>query len=159
MKKLIAIAALSIVAAFGLTGCVSPSGSQTPAMTQEKLAKTAILLKGSVRSSLILVVDKNGTNAQAYVCASAEVLNVILGGTNYTPGLLESRLLKLPIKELKKSEVQLIVSTLLTAYELYYADYVNGKINGNMVAVTLLTAIRDGVSGACSISEGGSLGQ
>jgi hypothetical protein len=159
MKKLIISLALAAVVALGFTGCATTSGNSSgtnsPAITQAQLDKTAILLKGTVRASLVLLVQKNGTNAQAYVCAAADVLSVTLGSTNYTPGALETRLAKLPVKELKKAEVQLAISVLLTTYEIYYADYVAGKVNGNAVATTLLTAIRDGAAGACSFSEGG----
>ena len=158
MKKLIAMLALAAVVALGFTGCATTTGNQPPAITQAQLEKSAVLLKGSVRAGLLLVIQKNGTNAQAYVCAAGEVLNVVLGGTNYTPGLLEQRLAKLPVKELKKAEVQLAISTILTAYEIYYGDYVSGRIGGQQVAFTLLSAVRDGVTGACSFSEGGGTG-
>jgi len=155
MKKLITSLVLAAVVALGLTGCVTTTGNQPPAITQAQLDKSAVLLKGSVRAGLLIVIEKKGTNAQAYVCAAGEALNAILGGTNYTPGLLEQRLSKLPVKNLKKAEVQLAISTILTAYEIYYGDYVSGRIGGNQVAFTLLSAVRDGVTGACAFSEGG----
>lgn len=155
MKKLITLFALAAIVALGFTGCVTTTGNQQPAITQAQLEKTAILLKGTVRASLLLVIEKHGTNAQAYVCAAGDALSLAIGSTNYTPGSLETRLAKLPVKELKKAEAQLVISTLLTGYEIYYAEYVTGKLNGNAVAAALLTAIRDGVSGACAFSEGG----
>lgn len=157
MKKLIVALALAAVVAVGFTGCATTSGnSQPPAITQAQLDKTAVLLKGTVRAGLLIVIDKHGTNAQNYVCLAGEALNVVLNSsTNYTPGALEARLYKLPVNGLKKAEVQLAVSSILTAYEIYYADYVSGRIGGNQVAFTLLSAVRDGVAGACAFSEGG----
>lgn len=158
MKKLIAMLALAAVVALGFTGCATTSGN-SPAITPAQLEKSAILIKGTVRSSLLLVIDKNGTNAQNYVCLAGEALNVVLSSsTNYTPGALEARLAKLPVNGLKKAEAQLAISSILTVYEIYYADYVAGRIGGNQVAFTLLSAIRDGVTGACAFSEGGGSG-
>jgi len=155
MKKLIAMLALAAVMALGLTGCATTPGNSQPQITPEKLAKTAVLVKGTVRASLLLVIDKYGTNAQTYICLAGDAMSVALSSSDYTPGSLEKRLTKLPVKELQKTEAQLIVSTILTAYEIYYSDYVTGKINGNQVAATLLTALRDGAVGACSLAEGG----
>lgn len=155
MKKLTTLLALAAVVALGFTGCATTPGNQPPALTQAKLEKSAILLKSTVRSALLLVIEKNGTNAQNYVCLVGEVFNLTIGGTNYSPGALEKRLAALPNQGLKKTEVQLVISTLLTAYEIYYADYVTGRLGGNRVAFTLLSAVRDGVTGACAFSEGG----
>lgn len=155
MKKLIVSIALAAVVALGFTGCATTSGSPgtKPALTQEQLDKSAALLKGTVRSGLLLVIDKNGTNAQTYVCLAGDALNVVLGGTNYTPGNLESRLYALPASGLKKAEVQLAISAILTAYEIYYADYVAGKLEAQPVAFALLSAVRDGCVGACAMSN------
>jgi hypothetical protein len=154
MKHCFIALALAVIVAVGVTGCATTTGNP-PQITQAQLDKSAVLLKGSVRAGLLLVIQKNGTNAQAYVCAAGEVLNVVLGGTNYAPGALEKRLYALPSKDLKKAEVQLALSTILTAYEIYYSDYVAGRIGGQQVAFTLLSAVRDGAVGACSMSEGG----
>lgn len=152
MKKLITLFALAAIVTLGFTGCVTTTGNQQPAITQAQLDKTAILLKGTVRAGLLLVIEKNGTNAQNYVCLAGQTLNLLISSTNYTPGAIETALSKLPVKDLKKVEVQLAVSTILTAYEIYYADYVSGKLNGNLVAASLLGAVRDGVVGACTFS-------
>jgi len=154
MKKLITSFALAAVVVFGFTGCTTTTGNQSPALTQEQLDKASILLKGSVRSGLLLVIDKNGDDAKDYVCLAGESLSTLLRGTNYTPGYLEKRLYALPTKELKKTEVQLAVSAILTAYEIYYGDYVAGRIDGNKTAYVLLSALRDGALGACAFSEG-----
>lgn len=152
MKKLITSFALAVLVAIGFTGCATTTGNQPTPITQAQLDKTAVLLKGSVRAGLLLVIDKNGTNAQNYVCLAGETLNLLVSSTNYAPGAIETALARLPSKDLKKVEVQLAISTILTAYEIYYADYVSGKLNGNQVAATLLGAVRDGVMGACTFS-------
>lgn len=158
MNKLIAMLALAAVVALGFTGCATTPGNP-PAITPAQLEKSAVLIKGTVRASLILVIDKNGTNAQNYVCLVGEALNLVLSSsTNYTPGALEARLSKLPVSGLKKAEAQLAISSILTVYEIYYADYVSGRIGGNQVAFTLLSAVRDGAVGACTFSEGGGSG-
>lgn len=156
MKKFIVSLAMAAVVALGVIGCATtPGNPQPPEITQDKLDKSAILLKGSVRSGLLLVIEKNGTNAQNYVCIAGQAINLLISSTNYTPGAIEKALSKLPSTDLKKTEVQLAISTILTAYEIYYADYVSGRVNGNQVAATLLGAVRDGVIGACEFSGGG----
>lgn len=155
MKKYIIALTLAAVVAVGLSGCATTGNQPSPDITPERLEKTTILLKGSVRAGLLLVIEKNAT-AKDYVCLAGETLNLVLStSTDYTPGTLEARLYKLPVKDLKKAEVQLAVSTILTAYEIYYADYVAGRVNGNQVAKALLTALRDGAQGACAFAEGG----
>ena len=154
-----------IAAGVLLAGCVTnPSGSVnyttnvvngvtnvvavTNVVSDAQIDKTCILMKSTVRSALILVIDKNGTNATPYIESAVSVLNEFVGTTNNTPDALLQQLSKLSPKALGKPEVKLAISTVVTAYEIYYGDYVRGKVNGNVVATKLLTAIRDGCSDA-----------
>jgi hypothetical protein len=138
------------------TGCVTTPNGGTPgatnAVTADKIEKSAVLLKGTVRAALILVIDKNGTNATRYIALSRDALSVFIGGPDFSPTALQASLEKLPAKALQKVEVRLAISTVITAYEVYYGDYVRGQVNGNAVAVKLLTAIRDGCSDALAMS-------
>lgn len=159
MKKLIASLLLaaaviaSIVGTTGLTGCAT-TGSGTnsvPTLTPQQLTNTAILVKGTTASALLLVVQKN-TNAIPYICASADALSLFVSGGDLTPAKLQADLQKLPIKGISKPEAGLVISTVVTAYQLYFADYVQNKVGGNQIASVLLSAIRDGASTACTYS-------
>ena len=136
------------------TGCMTTqNGGVTPLPpTAQQVEKSATLLKGTVRAALILVIDKNGTNATPYITLSRDTLSVFIGGPDYTPDALLNSLSALPAKALQKPEVKLAISTVVTAYEVYYGDYVRGQVNGNDIAVKLLTAVRDGCSDALLMS-------
>src|SRR4051812_25935174 len=114
MKKISALL-LALVLTLGFVGCATTgsTGSTSPALTEAQLAKAATLTKTTVRSALILVIDKNGTNAIPYVTLARDTISILLSGTNYSPGALQASLTKLPIKQLKQAEVQLAVSTLV----------------------------------------------
>jgi len=159
MKKLIAVIMSAVLAlAVFSTGCVSPGNggsggtNAVPVLTGQQLTNSAILLRTTVRSAMLLVINKNGANAVSYTATARDALSLFLGGTNYTPGALQTTLQKLPVKELKSIEVQLAVSTIIGAYQIYYQDYVASQINGNTVAVVLLTALRDGLADAVTMS-------
>jgi hypothetical protein len=153
VKTFVSVLGLSVL--LMSVGCVSPNPNgggtvvtNAPVLTPAQLEKSAVLLKGTVRAALVLVIDKNGTNATPYIVLSRDALTEFIGGTNYAPDALLKSLSALPPKALRKAEVQLAISTVVTAYEIYYGDYVRGQVNGNAVAVALLTAIRDGCADA-----------
>jgi hypothetical protein len=152
-KKLTAlISVLGLSVLLLSTGCVTPNGGTPPPPTAQQVEKAATLLKGTVRAALILVIDKNGTNATPYIALSRDTLSVFIGGSDYTPDALLNSLEALPAKALQKPEVKLAISTVVTAYEIYYGDYVRGQVNGNEVAAKLLTAVRDGCDDALLLS-------
>jgi hypothetical protein len=132
------------------TGCMTTqNGGVTPLPpTAQQIEKSATLLKGTVRAVLILVIDKNGTNATPYIALSRDTLSVFIGGPDYTPDALLKSLSALPVKDLQKPEVSLAISTVVTAYEVYWNDYVRNQVNGSYVAIQLLTALRDGCKDA-----------
>lgn len=153
MKKFITlISALALAVVLG-TGCATTNnGTKPPPLTPEKLEKASVLLKGTVRSALILVIDKNGTNAVPYIALSRDALTLFIGSDNYSPDALLKSLSALPSKALQKAEVKLAISTVVSAYELYYGDYVRGQVNGDEVALKLLKAIRDGCDESLRLS-------
>lgn len=132
------------------TGCMTTqNGGVTPLPpTAQQVEKSATLLKGTVRAALILVIDKNGTNATPYIALARDTLSVFIGGPDFTPDALLKSLSALPSTALQKPEVKLAISTVVTAYEVYYGDYVRGQVTGNEIAVKLLTAVRDGCADA-----------
>lgn len=158
MKKLNAVIMSAVLAlAVYTTGCVSPgNGGSTgtnavPVLTGQQLTNAASLLRTTVRSAMLIVIDKAGTNASSYIALSRDTLSLFLGGTNYSPAALQASLQRLPVKGLKNIEVQLAISTIIGAYQIYYQDYVAGQINGNDTAVLLLSAVRDGLADALAM--------
>jgi hypothetical protein len=158
MKKLIAVLMSAVLAlAVFTTGCVSPGKGGTsgtnavPVLTGQQLTNAASLLRTTVRSAMLIVIDKEGTNATSYIALSRDTLSLFLGGTDYSPTALQTDLQKLPVKGLKTVEVQLAISTIIGAYQIYYQDYVAGQIGGNQYAVLLLSAVRDGLADALTM--------
>lgn len=139
------------------TGCVTTNqggagGTNAPVITQAQLDKSATLLRGTVRASLIVVIDKEGVKATPYIALARDTLSLFIGGSNYSPDALLKSIEALPAKALQKPEVQLAISAVVSAYEIYYGDYVSGKLNGNAAAVELLTAVRDGIADALALA-------
>lgn len=142
MKKIISLAAIALMGILlATTGCVTTNPS--PDDQAVKIEKAAVLMKGTVRSALVLVIDKNGTNATPYIALARDTLSTFIGGTDFTPDALLNSLEALPVKALGKPEVKLAISTVVTAYEIYYGDFVRGQVDGNATAIKFITAIRD----------------
>ena len=141
------VIAISVAATSSLmTGCSTTGGSTTPGtIDTNKLQKGAILLKSTVSSSVIVATDKD-TNAVVYIKMVGGLLDAIIGGTDYTPAKIEKAISELNIKELKKPEARIAINTVLSLYEIYYGDYVRGRLEGNQTALVLLGAIRDGIN-------------
>jgi hypothetical protein len=136
------------------TGCMTTQNGGVPPVppTAQQVEKSATILKGIVRDALILVVGKNGTNATPYIALARDTLSVFIGGSDFTPDALLKSLSALPTTALQKPEVKLAISIVVTAYEVCYGDYVRGQVNGNLIAVKMLTAVRDGCSDALLMS-------
>lgn len=138
------VCAIAVAVTSSLTGCATTGG--TPGVIDtNKLAKGAILLKTTVSSSIIVATEKD-TNAVTYIKMVGGLLDAIIGGTDFTPQKLEKALSELNIKELKKPEARIAINTVLGLYEIYYGDYVRGRLEGNQTALVLLRAIRDGIN-------------
>lgn len=157
MRKLLLIVPIIALAVIAFTGCntvpAGPgSGTNQVQITSNQVARAATLLKGTVRSALVLVIDKNGSNAAPYISLAASTLSEFISSGNNSPDALLAALNKLPTKALQKPEVQLAVSAVVTAYEIYYGDYVRNQVNGNTTATVLLTAIRDGCVDALALT-------
>ncbi|MHC4332175.1 MAG: hypothetical protein ACYSUV_00080 [Planctomycetota bacterium] len=152
MKKIISLASIALLGILLATsGCVT-TGNQLPEDKAAKIEKASLLMKGTVRSALILVIDKNGTNATPYIALARDTLSTFISGSDYSPDALLGSMEGLPSKALGKPEVKLAISTVVSAYEIYYGDYVREQVDGNAVAVKFLTAIRDACDGALKLS-------
>lgn len=145
--KAILVAALVLTTALGTTGCKTTNpntGEQTVDMV--KVQKAASLLKTTVASSLVLVLDKNPDKAadiKKYLGLTVVVVDELIANENYTPGKLQDAILSISGKIPAEGQVAMIA--VIGLYDIYYADYVRGVAGKNQVAVTFLTALRDGI--------------
>lgn len=143
-----------IVSGLGFVGCkTAVPGTPVTSLTPQQLDDIVALLKGTTSSALVLVIQRNGLNARSYVALTKEVVDHFLLENQSEPGAFEKALYSIPVKELKKPEVALVISTLTTAYTIYYGHYAKGKVGGNLTAVKLLTAVRDGAVNALQLTQ------
>jgi hypothetical protein len=153
MKKLLALSILVTVAialALGsLTGCGSlsngPSG-QTSVDTN-LIDKTAVVLRTTTTDLAIIAIEKD-KNAASYFRLAASVIDKLLDGGDLSPVTLRKAISGIPVKELQSATARVAITTVLGSYEIYWGDYVRGKIGANYAAATLLKAVKDGISGA-----------
>lgn len=148
MKKIYVSAAslaaffiLMNIAAFN-TGCVTTGSGP---INTNQLYKGAAILKMTVSASVVVATEKD-TNAITYIRLIGGVLDAVISGTDYTPGTLSKAITALNIKQLQTPEARIAINTALGLYEIYYGDYVSGKINSNQTALVLLQAIKDGIN-------------
>lgn len=151
IKNWVACITAAILATVALlvstTGCVSTTtvtNGVTNTVKQVDVDKTAIALKTATWGGLSVVIQKNPTSAPPYIQLASTTLTEFIGGSNYTPGALSAAIQKLPQGSLKKPEVAYAILSVTAAYELAYADYVQGIVGGDTNALKLLTAVRDG---------------
>lgn len=93
--------------------------------------------------------DSNTTVTVGIAVLSA--VNEVRGGTDFTPGALAAAFGKMPIAVLQKPIASILIDSVETLYQLYWASDVQGSINGDYAAKTYLGAfahgIEQGVSG------------
>lgn len=135
MKKLIALSPLLLV----LAGCATlPPGS---------IDTTAVILRGAARDGAVVAMQQDPGTKKYFQLASA-VLSTFVTGKDYSPGAFQSALLAVDGPELQNPWVQIGMGTVIDLYQLYYGQYVQGKINGVADAKILLVAVQDGLNAA-----------
>lgn len=157
MKNLL----LSVLAALLFAGCATstqPTG--TSAVVVSKLSDPAFIGKVSMfittasanGVAAAIVSQKDPANAVAYATAVRDTLALLRTGQDYSPGALAKALSNLPIKEINGGYGKLIVTNLLLAYELYYAEVVKAAVDTQPVAGqwidAAITGINLGLSGS-----------
>lgn len=143
-----------ISALLGLTVCLAPlafvtapvvltTGCTTINVDTNVVDTTAIILRGAARDGAIIAMQEN-PETKKYFQLATQVLSTFLTGKDFTPGAFQKALLEVNAEELANPWVQIGVGTVIDLYQLYFGQYVKGKVNGDVIAKAFITAVQDG---------------
>lgn len=151
MKKSLTLLLAGLLATVPLTGCVSLKSTDpvTGEVTidEKKLEQTAALIQTTVANGLIIAIDQSPDEAAAiktYANVAKETIDELIANTEGDPMGLQDAILA--IDGVDSPEVKLAISTALGFYRIYWAEHVTGPIQEDIIALTLLTAFRDGLA-------------
>jgi hypothetical protein len=145
------ITAFSVTAPVAMTGCGALSGGNgTNTANQAQIDATALILQNSARAGAIAAITPptGDTNNAAYFQLASQALGAFITGTNYSPAAFQDALLKINVPQAKNVWVQLGIGAVIDLYQVYFSQYVQGQLNGNMAAGTFLLAIQNGFNQA-----------
>lgn len=125
------------------SGCTTATGTVDPAT----INATAVVLRGAARDGAVIAIQNDAANRKYFELATG-VIGTFLTGKDYTPGALQTALMKLDIPQLNNQWVQIGLGTVIDLYQLYYGQYVKSTVNGNEAAAAFLTAVQDGFNQA-----------
>ena len=138
-----------------LTGCTTTT-SGTKVLDPVKAAQLAPALQTSVAGAVVYAYTKD-TNSVAYLQVVQTAINEFVLSGDLNPSVLQAKIYGLPIKELKTSEAQLIITPLLAAYKAFGEQYVKAGLaeqeGWKILAKALTDGINDGLSGVAQIQS------
>jgi len=155
MAGLLSAGILALVS-LSSTGCGSLSGgggtgTDTNSVPSTSLwndtnfvSNTAFALKATIANG-VAIANSEDKNAKAYITAVRDALAKLKGGSDYTPGALETALANVSVNELKGKYAQLVIVNLDLIYETYWGQMVRDGVNANPVASKLIQAVIDGI--------------
>ena len=143
---LVALVALTGFLATGTTGC----STVNTAVTTNNIAQVESLVTTLSADSVILLLSQEGTNARPYVVAVGAVINTVSKGTDYSPAALTKALQGLPLNGINTANAKLAIDAISMTYSLYFANYVSGQANSNLIAQALLNGLGNGITQALS---------
>jgi hypothetical protein len=132
-----------------VTGCTTtPSGtnttgSATNAVDPAVVTRMATVLRTAVGDSVILAMEKSPSSVD-YLVLGKTVLDAFIAGSNFSPVELRKSLQAISTK-LQSAEARIAINTVASLYEIYWGDYVRNRVAGNVAALELLTAARNGM--------------
>lgn len=139
LKTLAALAALCSI----LSGCAT-SGGFSNATPEQKASLLAPALSASVAGAVVYAHSKD-PDAARYLMLIGEVLNQFALEKELAPAKLQAALSRLPVKELKTVEAQLIMAPILAAYGAFYDQRVKEGIDANPSLRILIRALAEGL--------------
>ena len=108
------------------------------------VSNTAFALKSTIANGVAIAIAED-KNAAAYATAVRDVLAKLKGGSDYSPGALETALANVSVNELKGKYAQLVIINLDLAYEAYWGQGIRNSVNRNAIASQLIQAVIDGI--------------
>jgi len=151
LQSLLALAALIVGLTCLNTGCMTtkaPDG--TTVVDTNRVEKLAAVLKTTVSDVVILAAEDRKQETRNHIILARNVINGLIATGDTTPSSLQDALG--PQLRNAKPEVKVAISTALGLFEIYYGDYVKGKIGGNIYAAKFLTAAVEGIDRGLSMA-------
>lgn len=148
----ILITTLTVTAPVALTGCVSPGGG-SGTNNQAQIDATALILQNAARAGTVAAITPptGDTNNRAYFQLASQALGVFVTGKDYSPAAFQQALLDIKVPQANNVWVQLAIGATIDLYQVYFSQYVQGQVNGNMAAGTFLLAIQNGFNQALGL--------
>lgn len=130
-----------------LTGCSTTSGGGTNAFTS---TNTVLVVSNfmvlTVSEAVAYGLKQDAATTTNAANATAAVINEFAGGTDFTPGALETALQQLPVSILQTPVAGVIINAIESTYQIYWGSDVSGAINGDFVAKSYLGAVTAGIT-------------
>lgn len=147
MKKLFNITTLLVALILAPVALTTPGCTALGSISQSTIDNTATVLRGAARDGAIVAIQKN-PNTQKYFELAVVSLETFITGKDYSPGAFQKVLLSVTIPDKSDPYLQITIGTAIDLYQLYFGEYVKGKVNGDYAAKTFLVAIQDGFNQA-----------
>jgi hypothetical protein len=132
-----------------VTSCATTTGgtnhvdNSTNTIDPAVVTRMATVLRTAVGDSVILAMEKS-PNSVDYLVLGKTVLDAFIVGSNFSPTELRKSLQAISTK-LQSAEARIAINTVAGLYEIYWGDYVRNRVAGNVAALELLIAARDGM--------------
>lgn len=151
LQSLLCLAALLIGLTTLNTGCMTtkaPDG--TTVVDTNRVEKLALVLKTTVSDVVILAAEDRKQETRNRIILARNIINGLIATGDTTPSDLQNALA--PQLRDAKPEVKVAVNTAISLFEIYYGDYVKGKVGGNFYAARFLTATVEGIDRGLSMA-------
>jgi len=151
LQSLLCLALLLIGLTSLNTGCMTtkaPDGSTV--VDTNRVDKLANVLKTAVSDVVILAAEDRKQETRNNILLARNIINGLIASGETTPGSLQDALA--PQLRNAKPEVKVAISTAIGLFEVYYGDYVKGKVGGNIYAAKFLTAAVEGIDRGLSLA-------
>lgn len=151
MRKYLFACLVAVSIAFSGCSTGAPDKPSTPEEQQQnedlRAARIAIVVKNTARDLVIYGNSQDPERTLKATGIALDALNVVLGDSEgqVTPDKIRQALVDAGFDKLDSPEAMLALGTLTTTYELFWAEYINGKITNYENVTKVAEALRDGV--------------
>ena len=130
-----------------VTGCKSlTTTNSTGVVTTTTVANYQSIADNLIKPGASLgsfFAIRQNPNVEPYLIEAAQVLTLVLNGTDYSSEKVQDALNRISVKELRTPEVSMMIVSVLGIYRSTLGEMVAADLNVN--AVILLRAFRDGI--------------
>jgi hypothetical protein len=142
------LTAFTVTAPVAMTGCIAPGGGTN--INTAQIDATALILQNAARVGAVAAITppSGNTNNAVYFELAAQAIGTFLTGKDYSPAAFQQALIDIKVPQANNIWVQLGIGAVIDLYQVYFSQYVQGKVNGNFAAGTFLVAIQNGFNQA-----------